>query len=140
MDHDRAKDLFTQYHDGDLSDEDLAELERHLEGCDECREEWETFRKTIDGVSGLFELTAPDGFTRAVEQKIKKRSRGRFFGDQRPFSMQFAVVSFILILLFILAYLVMTAATEIIILDQSQEQVEQTDDSPSAPEKGAAGR
>jgi anti-sigma factor RsiW len=136
MDHNRAKDLFTQYHEGDLGDEDLADLERHLEGCDECRGEWETYRKTIDGVSGLFELSAPVDFTKSVEQKIRKRSRGRFFGDQRSFSMQFAVVSFILILLFILAYLVMTAATEIIILDQPKEQVEQ----PSAPEKDVTGK
>jgi anti-sigma factor RsiW len=136
MDHDRAKDLFTQYHEGDLGDEDLAELERHLEGCEECRAEWETYRKTIDGVSGLFELTAPDGFTRAVEQKIRKRSRGRFFGEQRPFSMWFAIVSFILILLFILAYLVMTYSTDISIVGESQETSEQT----SAPEKDEAGR
>jgi len=138
MDHDRARDLFTQYHEEDLSDAELAELEEHLAECDECREEWETYRKTIDGVSGLFELAAPEDFTRSVEQKIRKRSRGRFFGDQRPKSMQFAVVSFILILLFILAYLVMTAATEIIILDESQDK--ETSQEATAPEKGEAGK
>ncbi|MBW2277934.1 MAG: zf-HC2 domain-containing protein [Deltaproteobacteria bacterium] len=132
MDHDRAKELFTQYHEGDLSDEELAQLERHFDDCDECREEWETYRKTIDGVSGLLQMGAPDDFTHSVEQKIKKRSRGRFFGDQRSFSMQFAVVSFILILLFILAYLV----TDIFIVGESQETSEQT----SAPEKGEAGK
>jgi len=136
MDHDRAKELFTQYHEGDLGDEERARLERHLEECAECRGEWEVYRKTIDGVSGLFQLNAPDGFSRAVEQKIKRRSRGRFFGDQRPVSMQFAVVSFILILLFILAYLVMTAATEIFILDRPEEQDQRT----TAPETDEAGR
>jgi anti-sigma factor RsiW len=139
MDHDRAKELFTQYHEGDLGDEELAQLEQHLAECDECREEWETYRRTIDGLSGLYQMSAPEGFTHAVEQKIKKRSRGRFFGEQRPFSMQFAVVSFILILLFILAYLVMTAATEIIILDQSGESGE-SDDQASVPETDEAGK
>ena len=81
MDHDRARDLFTQYHEEDLSDAELAELEEHLAECDECREEWETYRKTIDGVSGLFELAAPEDFTRSVEQKIRKRSRGRFCSE-----------------------------------------------------------
>lgn len=136
MDHDRARELFTQYQEGDLGEGERAELEQHLETCDECRGEWESYRKTIDGISGLFQLSAPEGFTSAVEQKIRKRSRGRFFGEQRSFSMQFAIVSFILILLFILAYLVMTAATEIIILDESQPAVEET----SVPEKDEAGK
>jgi anti-sigma factor RsiW len=136
MDHDRAREAFTRLHEGELSDEEREQLERHLDECEECSTEWDSYRRTVDEVSGLLQTALPPDFARSVEQKIKKRSRGRFFGEQRPFSMQFAMVSFILILLFILAYLVLTAATEIIILDKAQQPVEQ----PSVPEKDEAGK
>jgi anti-sigma factor RsiW len=136
MDHDRAKEFFTRLHEGDLTDEERADLERHLDECEQCRSEWESYRLTVNEVSGLLQALPPEAFTHSVQQKIRKRSRGRFFGEQRPFSIWFAVVSFILILLFMLAYLVMTAATEIQILDESETPDEQA----SAQERDAGGR
>jgi anti-sigma factor RsiW len=137
MDHERARDLFTRYHDGDLGQDERLLLEQHLAECDECREEWDSYRRTIKEISGLFKLAPPADFTRDVEQKIRKRSRGRFFSEPRSFSTQFAMVSFILILLFILAYLVMTAATEIFILDDGAPAGESR---ASARETDAGGR
>jgi anti-sigma factor RsiW len=136
MDHDRAKELFTRLHEGDLADEERAELERHLDECEKCRAEWDIYRITVDEVSGLLQALPPADFSRSVQQKIRKRSRGRFFGEQRPFSIWFAVVSFILIVLFVLAYLVLTASTEIQIVGESEEP----DEGASAPERDAGGR
>jgi anti-sigma factor RsiW len=136
MDHDRAKELFTRLHEEDLADQERAALERHLDECEGCRAEWESYRLTIDEVSGLLEALPPEDFTHSVQQKIRKRSRGRFFGEQRPFSIWFAVVSFILILLFILAYLVLTASTEIFIVEKSPAPAGQA----SVPERDGGGR
>ena len=106
MDHEKARELFTDYLDGELAEQDRTALEAHLAGCEECREEWKSFSKTVGEVSGLLRMAAPETFVRDVEQKIRRRSRGRFFSDGRSYSLQFAVVSFILIVLFIMAYVV----------------------------------
>lgn len=119
MEHDKAKELFTSYHDGDLSADVSAQLEQHLEGCESCAVEWESFKRTVSEISGLLAFAPPADLTRSVETKIRKRSRGKFFGKQKNDSLQFALVSFILILLFILAYLMLTAVTEITILEEA---------------------
>lgn len=130
MDHDRARELFTEYHDGELTADEVEALESHLAGCEACSMEWDTYRRTIEEISGLHMFAAPEGLTEAVEQKIKRRSKGRFFGEQRSFSTQFAIVSFILILLFMLAYLVMTEVTEITVLEDGGK-------TPTAQERDA---
>ncbi|MBN2716749.1 MAG: hypothetical protein JXX14_12930 [Deltaproteobacteria bacterium] len=53
----------------------------------------------------------------AVERKIHRRSKGKFFGRSRASNIQFALISFILVLLFMLAYLMLTAVNEIVMLD-----------------------
>lgn len=121
MDHDRAMDLFTPYHDGELAAPEQAELEQHLAECEGCRREWEDYRRTVGELSGLHLLRPSADFARNVEQKIRRRSRGRFFGEQRSLGTQFAVVSFILILLFILAYLVLTTVNEIVIVEDGAD-------------------
>jgi ferric-dicitrate binding protein FerR (iron transport regulator) len=113
MDRDRAREWFSRYRDDDLSAEERASLEAFLEQDPECRREWEEFQRTLDEVSGLHLLQPPAGFVEAVERKIRKRSRGRFFGAQRPAATWFAVVSFVLILFFILAYLVLAETVRI---------------------------
>jgi anti-sigma factor RsiW len=113
MDREQARQMFSRYHDGDLGDEERRELELFLEGDREAHEEWEAFRSTVEEVSGLHDLHPPNDFTRSIQQTIRRRSRGRFFSQQRPFSVHFAFVSFVLILLFILVYLLLTSTSEI---------------------------
>ncbi|MBN2343630.1 MAG: zf-HC2 domain-containing protein [Deltaproteobacteria bacterium] len=117
MEHQEVKDLFTEYHDGDLSDEKKKELETHLQSCDECRTEWQAFEKTMNEISGLYHFAPPQDLAKNVEHKIHRRSRGKFFGKQKGNNIQFALISFILVLLFMLAYLMLTAVNEIIVLD-----------------------
>ncbi len=78
------------------------------------------------------------GTLRTVEQKIKRRSKGRFFGEPRSFSTQFAIVSFILILMFMLAYLVMTEVTEITVLEEDEPVTDGK--TPTAQERDAGAR
>lgn len=130
MDREAARELFSRYHDGDLSDGERRALEALLEEDPEARAEWETFRRTVEEISGLNRLQPPPSFAADVERKIRKRSRGRFFGEQRSFSLQFAVVSFILILLFMLAYLVLTATTEIELVEGGDAGAELAGEAP----------
>jgi anti-sigma factor RsiW len=113
MERDRARELFSRYRDDDLPAGERAALEAFLGQDPGCRREWEEFQRTLDEVSGLHLLQPPAGFVAAVEQKIRKRSRGRFFGEQRPAATWFAVVSFALILFFLLAYLLLAETVRI---------------------------
>ncbi len=117
MEHQEACELFTAYADGELTDVDQAGLEAHLRSCDACREEWEAYRRTMEEVSGLLAVPPPPDTVRLVEKKIARRSRGRFFAETRSTGMSFAMVSFILVLFFILAYLLLTAVNEIQVME-----------------------
>ena len=124
MEHKKAISFFTCYYDGDLSQTDKDWLEAHLADCHACRAEWEQYRDTTSEVSGLIQMPPPPDVVKSVERKIYKRSRGRFFGRDRGNSIQFALVSFILVLLFMLAYLMLTAVNEIVLLDSGSPQGE----------------
>jgi ferric-dicitrate binding protein FerR (iron transport regulator) len=132
MDRDRARELFSRYRDDDLSAEERASLEAFLEADPDSRREWEEFQRTLDEVSGLHLLQPPPGFAEAVEQKIRKRSRGRFFSEQRPTATWFAVVSFVLILFFVLAYLVLSETVRIERVEEEPAPLEPAAE-PSVP-------
>jgi len=131
MDCKQAESLFIGYHDGELSSEQKRELEQHLTQCDACRVSWDEYRRMIGEVSGLHQLTLSDEFVNKVTQKIRRRSKGRFFKEPGPFSVRFAIISFLLIILLILAYLFIIATKEIKHIEAP------TDDFGASPEKGA---
>jgi anti-sigma factor RsiW len=56
------------------------EIEEHLAGCEPCRRAHEELRDTLTALSGLHRMGAPQHFEREVEETIRRRSRGRFFG------------------------------------------------------------
>lgn len=113
MDCKRAEALFVDFYDGTLKGADRSELERHLEQCPSCRRSWEIYQQTIREVSGLNVLSDPDEFVKNVQQKINHRSKGRFFNDQAPYTVRFAVVSFLLIFVFLIAYLILALSSDI---------------------------
>jgi anti-sigma factor RsiW len=82
MEHEEAKDLFSDYLDGELDAERAAALQEHLQGCDVCRAELERLRQTVRSLSGLHTLPPPAEFVSRVEQTIRRRSRGRFFAPE----------------------------------------------------------
>ena len=129
MNCDTARKLFVNYEDGDLPSRKRQALENHLKVCDECQEEWKDYQKTLEGISGMHDLLPSPDFVSKVKQTIGKRSRGRFFGESQHQSVAFAVVSFVLILLFLLAYLFISHSIEI-------EVIPKIDPPPSSPENG----
>jgi predicted anti-sigma-YlaC factor YlaD len=56
------------------------EIEEHLAGCAPCRTAHEELRGAVAALSGLHKMGAPQHFEREVEETIRRRSRGRFFG------------------------------------------------------------
>lgn len=118
---DHAKDLFLSYHDGELTGDELTALEAHLSSCEACAAEWDAYRLTLGEVSGMFRVEPSEDFTQRVKQAIGKRSRGRFFGEQRNLSISFAIVSFLLILVVLLAYLLITSSKRIELLPPSED-------------------
>ena len=113
MDCEQARALFTSCNDGDLSGKDLAAFNRHIDECSECSTEWSDFKRTVGEVSGLRLLLPQEDFSNQVVQRIRRRSKGRFFSEKSQNSVRFAVISFILILIFMLAYLFITYGKEI---------------------------
>lgn len=81
MDHDKAKDLFSPYLDGEVAPESRRDLEQHLAICIQCRTELESLRRTVGGL-GRLKQAAPETFLPAIKQQIFVRSRGRFFGPR----------------------------------------------------------
>lgn len=81
---------FSALRDGKLSAEDARSVEDHLNDCVECQQAWEAFDGAVGALSSLHKMSAPQGLGVAVEDRIRTRSAGRFFGrrtfgDRVPF-------------------------------------------------------
>lgn len=81
MDHDKAKEQFSAYLDGELATEARGDLEQHLAVCIQCRTELEALRRTVGGL-GRLKQSAPETFLPSIKQQIFVRSRGRFFSPR----------------------------------------------------------
>ncbi len=106
MDHDTARTLLNDHLDGELSPGAEQELAAHLSGCEACQRELADLRRTLSSLAGLGAVAPPQEFVSKVKQRIRRRSRGRFFGPQRLLTrIPFEWVSFVLILIMLLLYL-----------------------------------
>jgi len=121
-----AKTLFFAYQDGDMKSSERRGFEKHLAKCGTCQREWDDYQRTLAEITGMHDLLPPADFVSKVKSTIGKRSKGRFFGESSHPSIVFAVVSFILILLFLLAYLVITHSTEIHVEPADGHEVSET--------------
>lgn len=106
MDHDLAKTLFSDYLEGELAPEQAAELEEHLSGCADCAAELEALRGTLNTLATLRRVPPPPEFVSQVQQRIRKRSRGRFFTPEKLLTrIPFEWISFVLIILMLALYM-----------------------------------
>jgi predicted anti-sigma-YlaC factor YlaD len=105
MDCEKVRTLFVDLEDEALSPELLRDIEEHLKTCDSCRTEWHAYKQTVKEISGMYPIVPPEDFTLKVKETIGRRSKGRFFNESRTLNLSFAIVSFVLILLFALIYL-----------------------------------
>ena len=77
MEHSRVRELFSDYLDGELADDLARELDSHLEGCEDCRNELEALKQTVAAVANLGPVKAPEGFTSKVHLRLRRRMRHR---------------------------------------------------------------
>jgi anti-sigma factor RsiW len=90
--HDHFEARLSDYLDGLLGEKERQALEQHIDGCAECRETLAQLRETMNALSGLHRVSAPENFDREVAETIRRRSGGRFFGrkawgDRVPFEL-----------------------------------------------------
>ena len=105
MDHQDAKELFSEHLDGDLTDAQSEQLRQHLDGCEECRSELAALEQTLKSLAALSPVKPPPDFERQVQQRIRRRSRGRFFQPESLLSrLPFEWISFVIIMLMLLMY------------------------------------
>lgn len=116
VDHEEVQADFTDFVDGELARERRAAIQAHLDGCAECREALESFRTTVAGLRGLSAPPPAEDILSSVQQKIRKRSRGRYF--RRGFALQryrfpYELVALLMLLLLLVVYFGMTTLREL---------------------------
>jgi anti-sigma factor RsiW len=105
MDHEKARAGFTGYHDGELTEGDRRSLEEHLATCTDCAAEWNAYRRAVEEVSGLRTIEPSESFARQVALAIEMRGKRRTFGGLNLLGVRIAVLSLVLIMLLLMAYL-----------------------------------
>lgn len=108
MDHQRAQELLSDYLDGELSGEPLAELEQHLDTCEACQAELDSLRNTLSVLGGLKPAEPSPDFLQQVNQKLRRRSKSAFdfsFGLDRK--IPFEAVSMVLLGILLALYLLL---------------------------------
>jgi len=83
VDHAQAQELFSAYWDDELPKEQAAQLEEHLRSCVVCTRELDAFEKSVSALGSVHKMAAPQTFGEGVRDRIRRRSRGRFFGPRR---------------------------------------------------------
>lgn len=84
MTPDEARELFSAAWDGELDEAERAAFDALLEADAELRSEWEEFRDLLreaHEVAESDEAEAPD-LLPGVQQRLRVRSRGRFYRDR----------------------------------------------------------
>ena len=108
MDREQARELFSAYREGDLGAEEVNALEGLLDEDGECRQEYESFCRLLDSLSGLQKESPPADFADKVKSRIRRRSGGRIFGMARLEGVPrvpFELFSLVLILIILTVYM-----------------------------------
>jgi anti-sigma factor RsiW len=90
--HPEIEAQFSDYHEGTLDEAQRQEIEAHLAACEPCRAAYAELEGMVSALSGLHRMSAPQRFDREVQETIRRRSAGRFFGrkafgDRVPFEL-----------------------------------------------------
>ena len=57
--HQEIEEQFSSYYDGELEADKVEALEKHLATCDECKGAYDSFKDTVEAISGLGKVPAP---------------------------------------------------------------------------------
>jgi len=110
LSHAQAQERFSDYRDGSLAPADREAVRAHLSACAACKREYAAFADTVSSLMKL-KSEAPANFLPAVQEAIRRRSRGRFYG-KKSFWTRFPIelVSLITLMLMLVVYLFLTIA------------------------------
>ena len=128
VEHEEAQRLFSDLVDGELDADVRARLAAHLEGCAECRA---ALAALETAVSGLRRLSAPppaEDILERVQQKIRKRSRGRYF--RRGFALTsyrfpYELLALLMLLLLLVVYFGMATFQDLGPVSRSQGRTQE---------------
>ena len=73
-------DLFSEYYEESLPTDKQAELKKLINEDPQYKKAYADFEKTMELLSGMHKMSAPMDFEKKVEDTIRRRSDGRFFG------------------------------------------------------------
>jgi anti-sigma factor RsiW len=108
LDHQQASELFSAYRDKELDAAKAKELEDHLQACVVCRRDWQQFERTVSVLGGLERASAPPDFARGVVERVRQRSKGRFFAPRRAIDrVPYELFSLVMLAIILVIYLVM---------------------------------
>jgi anti-sigma factor RsiW len=101
--HEEYEAMFSDLHEGSLAEADRKRLLEHLATCEECATAYRELEETMRALAGMKGVpTAPDAFTKGLEDTIHRRSAGAFFGkktlgDRVPFGILLIVALVVLV-------------------------------------------
>lgn len=75
MDCNRTSELLSEYIDGILDAETEAKVEKHIEVCQRCREEYQLLMSIIDECHQIDEIDLPDDFHRKLHDRLVEDSK-----------------------------------------------------------------
>ncbi len=75
LSHREAKSLFFALADEELPTPQAQAVRSHLDGCDECREGWDRYARTVQRVRKVEREKAPPVMASLVLQRVKRERR-----------------------------------------------------------------
>ena len=67
-------DKLSLYIDNELSNEEMLQMEEHLQSCENCQKELEEYKKIISVLQSLPEVEPPVGYCKRLHNKLLENS------------------------------------------------------------------
>lgn len=136
MDHEKVRDLFSEYMEDDLGPELRDQVREHLDECEECREEYDAFRQTFETFRSLPVLDPPRDLDSRIKKRIRARSRGKFFSaTSAPHVVHRVPYEFISLILILIALFCLYLMTMVSGVEKQPEPREERDPGSQVQER-----
>lgn len=80
MDCPEVRELISAYIDGEVSESEKSNIERHLENCPGCRLDYEQTREIVKALHDIHDEELPQGFEAELHGRLKEVSRKKSLG------------------------------------------------------------